>query len=90
MESTLDKSLNVSLLINELKQDNNEMQSVMKKIQDISRKSNILALNSGIEAARAEGWARLFGCCNRDKKVCGRELSMQVRGKRNAYKSNSK
>ncbi|GAE24393.1 methyl-accepting chemotaxis protein [Halalkalibacter wakoensis JCM 9140] len=53
MEKTLEKSQNVSLLMTELKQDNEKMQGVMKKIQDISTKSNILALNSGIEAARA-------------------------------------
>lgn len=44
----------------ELKQDNQKMQGVMKKIQDISTKSNILALNSGIEAARAGEAGRGF------------------------------
>ncbi|WP_416150453.1 methyl-accepting chemotaxis protein [Salipaludibacillus sp. HK11] len=56
----MEKSLNVSLLINELKQDNDKMQGVMKKIKDISRKSDILALNSGIEAARAGEAGRGF------------------------------
>ncbi len=53
VENTANKSLNVSLLMSELKQENSDMQGVMKNIQSISRKSNILALNSGIEAARA-------------------------------------
>ncbi|KHF40666.1 methyl-accepting chemotaxis protein [Halalkalibacter okhensis] len=60
MEKTKDNSLNVSLLMGELKQDNQKMQGVMKKIQDISTKSNILALNSGIEAARAGEAGRGF------------------------------
>lgn len=60
MGKTLEKSLNVSLLMNELKRENHEMQGVMKKIRDISMKSNILALNSGIEAARAGDAGRGF------------------------------
>ncbi|MCM3715338.1 methyl-accepting chemotaxis protein [Halalkalibacter oceani] len=60
MEETAEKSLNVSVLMNELKKDNDEMQVVMKQIQDISTKSNILALNSGIEAARAGEAGRGF------------------------------
>jgi hypothetical protein len=60
MESTRDKSLNVSMLMNELKQDNSKMENVMQNIKDISMKSNILALNSGIEAARAGESGRAF------------------------------
>ncbi|GAF63321.1 methyl-accepting chemotaxis protein [Bacillus sp. TS-2] len=60
MEKTLEKNLNVSILMNELKKDNQNMQNTMKNIKDISMKSNILALNSGIEAARAGDAGRGF------------------------------
>ncbi|WP_154647382.1 hypothetical protein [Kurthia massiliensis] len=36
--------LNVSALISDLKQDNEQMQQVMKKIQSISMQSKILSL----------------------------------------------
>ncbi|WP_413377427.1 methyl-accepting chemotaxis protein [Alkalihalobacillus sp. 1P02AB] len=60
MEKVLVNNLNVSKLMNELKEDNKNMQDTMKKIKDISIKSNILALNSGIEAARAGAAGRGF------------------------------
>ena len=60
MEQTIEKNLNVSVLMNELKQDNRKMENVMNNIKDISMKSNILALNSGIEAARAGEAGRAF------------------------------
>lgn len=52
--------LNVTTLIGALKEDNEEMQQVMKKIQSISMQSKILSLNSGIEAARAGEAGRGF------------------------------
>ncbi|MBM7699886.1 cache domain-containing protein [Kurthia huakuii] len=52
--------LNISALIENLKEDNHEMQKVMKKIQSISMQSKILSLNSGIEAARAGEAGRGF------------------------------
>ncbi|MGS2779763.1 methyl-accepting chemotaxis protein [Robertmurraya sp. GLU-23] len=60
MVSTQEKNLNVSVLMNELKQENSKMEGVMQNIKDISMKSNILALNSGIEAARAGEAGRAF------------------------------
>lgn len=60
MENLQDRNLSVSVLMNELKKENHEMEGVMKKIQSVSMKSNILALNSGIEAARAGEAGRGF------------------------------
>lgn len=57
---TVTKDLNVTALIGDLKEDNEEMQHVMKKIQSISMQSKILSLNSGIEAARAGEAGRGF------------------------------
>ena len=57
---TTTTKLNISTLIEELKEDNHEMQKVMQKIQSISMQSKILSLNSGIEAARAGEAGRGF------------------------------
>lgn len=57
---TTTTELNISTLIEELKEDNHEMQKVMQKIQSISMQSKILSLNSGIEAARAGEAGRGF------------------------------
>lgn len=73
MENTLNNSTNVSQLMNELKQDNREMQGIMKKIKDISTKSNILALNSGIEAARAGEAGRGFSVVAKEIKKFAEE-----------------
>ncbi|SDB82849.1 methyl-accepting chemotaxis sensory transducer with Cache sensor [Pelagirhabdus alkalitolerans] len=51
--SLQEKQNSISQLMVGLKQDNETMQRVMSELENISRKSNILALNSGIEAARA-------------------------------------
>lgn len=73
MERTQENSLNVSILMNELKRDNHKMEGVMKKIQDISMKSNILALNSGIEAARAGEAGRAFSVVAKEIKKFAEE-----------------
>ena len=45
--------LNVSNLLNELKEANREMLTVMKDVNQVATHANLLALNSAIEAARA-------------------------------------
>lgn len=52
--------LNVSNLLNELKQANREMLTVMKDVNQVATHANLLALNSAIEAARAGEAGRGF------------------------------
>lgn len=60
MNLTKENNQNVSVLMNELKNENSKMGNTMKEIKAISMKSNILALNSGIEAARVGASGRAF------------------------------
>lgn len=60
MNTILAKSQNVSVLMNELKNENSKMGNTMSEIKAVSMKSNILALNSAIEAARVGEAGRAF------------------------------
>lgn len=60
MEQTLANESNMSRLMHQLKEDSEEIKSVMQDLNQISKQSNILALNAGIEAARADKAGRGF------------------------------
>ena len=60
MEKSETAELNVSILLNELKQANKQMEKVVKTIHHVASQANLLALNSAIEAARAGEAGRGF------------------------------
>ncbi len=87
MVTAQEKNLNVSVLMNELKQENSKMEGVMQNIKDISMKSNILALNSGIEAARAGEAGRAFSVVAKEIKKFAQDCLDSSKASENIIKN---
>ncbi|MCW2277588.1 methyl-accepting chemotaxis protein [Heliophilum fasciatum] len=69
-------TMDVSLLLSELKQANSQMGQVVKTIDHITKQTNLLALNSSIEAARAGEAGRGFSVVASEiKKLADRSFS---------------
>ncbi|MDS1029815.1 methyl-accepting chemotaxis protein [Bacillota bacterium LX-D] len=68
--------IDASIIISELKNANNEMSEVIESIRDLAERTNLLSLNSAIEAARAGDAGRGFSVVASEiKKLANSSLS---------------
>ncbi|GEN57551.1 chemotaxis protein [Halolactibacillus alkaliphilus] len=74
---------NMSALMQQLKTESNHINDVMTSLEKLSKQSNILALNAGIEAARASEAGKGFAVvANEIKKFASETLGLSAESKK--------